>query len=259
MKTVISIGIISFYLSGFATILPGLHAQAFAGEISGRDEYQIVITPLGYDPLGPGNNKRMGKEVVERIKGVPHIASIEKYLYNVVKDKSKVPSMSVIVSTTPGDSLWVSGYNPEKGRVISGRGFEPGDDGRPLAILGKSYAEKYSLTVGSKFNPLGPEVEVRRKGAIRSLWEKETTPRRDTVLEAIGIFKSISEFGENHIFIPFRTAHTIFGQKGHVSLIIITVDKPENRQFVADSLRDILAGAVGLVFKTWSHAESKEN
>ena len=257
MRMVISIGIITLYLTGFATNLPGLHAQAFTGDISGRGEYQIVITSLGYDPVGPGNDKHIGEGIAERIKEVPYMARIEKYLYYVLDDKSKVPSRSVIVGMTPGDSLWVSGYDPERGSVILGRGFKAGDKGRSLVILGRGYAKKYSLTVSSKFNPLGPKVKVSQKGSIQRLWEKGTTPRRDTELQAIGIFKSASSFGENHIFIPLKTAQTIADHKDHVSLIIITVDKPENREFVADSLRDILAGAVGFVFKTWTQRESK--
>jgi ABC-type lipoprotein release transport system permease subunit len=171
---------------------------------------------------------------------------VEKYLFVGVVDMAKQPPfspLSIVAGNFPEATLRVNCHNVDKVEILQGRNFSPGDAGGKVAIVGKAYAEKYAppgakqISVGTKVRIVEPTMET---GGLKAAPEEATA-------QVIGVFDSGFSLGDNQVLLPLDTAQTLFGLKGKVSKIFVTVDEPGVREEVAEALRETLGEEVDVV------------
>lgn len=146
-------------------------------------ETLIEVRAAGATAMGRGVEP-LRSEVAERIRDVPGVRSIERYLYFRQVDNTKTPPVSVIAGVEPITGALRVNSHGEVGTptIVKGRGFGPDDVGKNVAIVGTIYAQQQGLDVGSKLTVGG------------------------TSLEVIGIFDAGFVFGNNQVFVPLRVA-----------------------------------------------------
>lgn len=225
--------------------------QGFAGaQVTEAPGYEVArlieIRPAGGQVVGPGAEV-MAEAVVEKVKGVPHVAKVEPYLFVGVVDQAKQPPaspLSIIAGNFPEATLRVNCHNVDRVQLVEGRHFTPGDAGQKVAVVGKAYAEKYappgakSIAVGTHMRLVEATMET---GGVKAALEEAT-------VQVIGVFDSGFRLGDNQVLLPLDTAQRLFGLEGKVSKIFVTVDRPEVREEVAEALRETLGEEVDVVF-----------
>lgn len=146
-------------------------------------ETLIEVRAAGATAMGRGVEPLRG-EVVERIRDVPGVRSVEQYLYFRRVDNTQTPSVSVIAGVEPITGTLRVNSHGEVGTptIVKGRGFDPDDAGKNVAIVGTTYAQQQGVDVGSNLT-IG-----------------------DTSLEVIGVFDAGFVFGNNQVFVPLRVA-----------------------------------------------------
>lgn len=226
-------------------------AQTFAGEkptaSPGYDVARLIeIRPAGGQVVSPGADV-LPEGLVEKVKGVPHVARVEPYLFVGVVDRATPPPfspLSIIAGNFPGATLRVNCHNVDTVKIVQGRNFSPGDAAQKVAVVGKAYAEKYAPP-GAKQVSVGATIRIvalaMEMGGLTAALEKAT-------VQVVGVFDSGFRLGDNQVLLPLETAQRLFGLEGKVSKIFVTVDPPEVRDEVAETLRETLGEEVDVVF-----------
>ncbi len=100
--------------------------------------------------------------------------------------------------------------------VSAGRAFSADDASANVAIVGQRLADQNGLDIGSTFELEGETMTV------------------------VGIFSSDTLFGDNSIYLPLKTAQTLFSLGDQVSSIEAQVDSAENVDAAAADIRTTL-------------------
>jgi putative ABC transport system permease protein len=126
---------------------------------------------------------------------------------NVVREAPK-PRTSVTGTTTPSST--VASDKLTSGAMIDGTSSDN------IALVGKTLAEKNSLSVGSTFTAYGKTVTVK------------------------GIYSTGNAFEDSGIVMPLATLQTLTSQPGAVTNVTATADSSENVASVVSSLKTAL-------------------
>lgn len=72
---------------------------------------------------------------------------------------------------------------------------------------------------------------------------------RGARVQVVGLFAFARSFplGERQLFLPLDTAQHLFGLRGKVSNLFVTVDSPSLRDEVAEAIREVLGEAFDVV------------
>lgn len=100
--------------------------------------------------------------------------------------------------------------------IAAGRSFEAGEEEANVAVMGNSLAEKNGLSVGDTFEMNGETFEV------------------------IGIFDTGTQFGDNSIVLPLKTAQAVLDRLGEVDEAIVRAESVDNVEQVAADIRSTL-------------------
>lgn len=181
---------------------------------------------------GFGADKPIGEEdfsldTLEKVKRIPHarhIARIEEYIYTPQIDPSKENAYAMIIGLRPGAAMRAIGeIDYENARMIAGRGLGEEDNERPVAVVGRLYAQQRLGFVELTEATL-PGREVSLKGRA---------------FRVVGVYTTENDFGDNHVFIPLAAFRETFRPGKKVGKIFVTVDSVANVEKVVEELKAI--------------------
>ena len=119
-----------------------------------------------------------------------------------------------VTGTDNPNSLTTTGVtDPE---FIAGRTFNEDEAGANVAVLGDNLAEGNGLRIGSTF------------------------ALNDESIEVIGIFTTGTQFGGNALFLPLRTAQSLFEREGEIDQAVVIAESVDHAEQVADDIRALL-------------------
>lgn len=128
------------------------------------------------------------------------------------------PPVTVIGTNNPSKLATSEGSSSSTLSLTAGEVFD-GTSSENVALVGKSLAEKNSLSVGSTFTLYGATVTV------------------------VGIFDTGSTFSNNQVIMPIATLQTLSSQTGELSSITLTVDSIENVASVTTAAKSALGSS----------------
>jgi putative ABC transport system permease protein len=212
-----------------------------------QNQLNTVSTQIGTDvtvrPAGffgnAGGGEPLDETKVDEIAKLPHVVSIAKTVEARYSGTSLVSAIqpgtlgnqgTQFPSNNSGQSrqfrmtIEVMGFDvTDKSptltgggtvAIVQGRYFNSDEASANVAIVGKDLAVANNLSVGSKVDLNGTEVQV------------------------VGIFDTGQLFGNNTIVLPVKTAETIFSIKG-LTDVTVTVDDANNEDLVVSEIRKI--------------------
>lgn len=162
---------------------------------------------------------------INAIPNARHIKRIEEYVHAPQINPSVPNAYAMAIGLRPGAPMRAIGeVDYENARIVAGRGFDPADEGRNVAIVGRLYArERLGVDIA---NGTGADVLSGRTLALGG----ET-------LDLAGIYSTGNDFGDNHVFVPIETFRRIFKPGGKLSKIRVTVDEVANVEAVTEDLK----------------------
>lgn len=202
----------------------------------------IEVRKAGATGMGVGV-AALPEQFFERANALDGIVSVEKYLFQRLRNPDNGNMISLLVGVGPGAAprLALHGElnNP---RVIAGRGLTPEDAGRPVAVVGQGYANSLGLSVGDQFTLAAANaiVEDRRSNQAAI---------KDVTVTVIGLFESGFSFGDNQLLMPLDVVQTFADQPGSISHIYVraktaqgVADLEENLWNVFNGEADVISG-----------------
>lgn len=140
------------------------------------------------------------------------------------------PPVTVIGTTDPSKLASSEGTSSSTLTLTSGEVFD-GASTENVALVGKTLAEKNSLSVGSTFTLYGQTVKV------------------------VGIFDTGTTFSNNQVIMPLATLQTLSSQPDQVTSVTLSVDSTENVAAVTTAAKATL-GATADVTNASEQAET---
>lgn len=125
------------------------------------------------------------------------------------------PPVTVIGTNDPSKLATSEGSSSSTLSLTSGEVFA-GNSSENVALVGKTLAEKNSLSVGSTFTLYGQTVKV------------------------VGIFDTGSTFSNNQVIVPLTTLQTLSSQVDQVTSVTLNVDSIENVASVTTAAKTAL-------------------
>ncbi len=192
---------------------------------------------FGHINQAGGLNRLLPSDLEPTLAQLPHVTRVEPYL--VAIEPIAGYYMTLHIGVRPGDAQRLATHG-EVGKieVVAGRNFTPADDGDDVALLGLAYAAKMGITIDN-FRP-GESLfikDVLRDGepGVVKVGTRSIGGRPFRVL---GLFSSGYAFGDNQMFLPYRTFQRHYGAEGRVSKFYLRVDRAENVALVTAVIRD---------------------
>ena len=191
---------------------------------------------FGHINQAGGLNRVLPAEVEGQIARMEHVAKIEPYL--VAIEPIAGYYMTLHTGVRPGDARRLATHG-EAGRVeiITGRNLTADDEGKDVALLGLAYAQKMGITL-ENFRP-GESVFVKDilRDGEPGVIKVGTRTIGGRPFRVVGLFTSGYAFGDNQMFLPYKTFQRHYGAKDQVSKLFVRVDRVENVPAVAEAIR----------------------
>ncbi len=184
-----------------------------------------------------GLNRLLPADLEQGLAKLSHVVKVEPYL--VAIEPIAGYYMTLHIGVRPSDSRRLATHG-EVGAVdiVAGRDLGPEDEGKDVALLGLAYAKKMSITLDN-FRP-GESVFVKdllrdgEPGVVRI----GTRTIGGRPFRVVGLFTSGYAYGDNQMFLPYKTFQKHYGAKDQVSKFFIRVDNVQNVAAVAETIRD---------------------
>lgn len=202
----------------------------------------LEVRKAGADGMGVGVDA-LPEEFFEKAKTVPNVVKVEKYLFQRMIYPERAASISVIVGVDRGATPRLALHGElNRPKVVTGRDIGPEDWGKPVAVVGKAFAEYFNLKPGSTFTLKAENVAVQDRPGLNVKLE-------DMEFQIVGIFEAGFVFGDNQLWMPLNVAQRFSKQEGKITHIYVpaaSVDKVEEvdeglRQAFGDKA-DVISG-----------------
>lgn len=162
---------------------------------------------------------------INAIPNARHIKRIEEYVHAPQINPSVPNAYAMAIGLRPGAPMRAIGeVDYENARIVAGRGFDPADEGRNVAIVGRLYARER----------LGVDIA---NGTGADVLSGKTLALGGETLDLAGVYSTGNDFGDNHVFVPIETFRRIFKPGGKLSKIRVTVDEVANVEAVTEDLK----------------------
>jgi putative ABC transport system permease protein len=181
---------------------------------------------------GFGGDSPIGKEgftvaTLEKTLQIPHaqhLARVDEYVYKPEMDATKGNAYAMIIGTHPDAAMRAIGeVDYENTEILAGRTLEPGDENKPVAVVGKLYAkQRLGIDDASDFPRDGREALFNGQP-----------------FQVVGIYTTANDFGDNHVFMPIKAFRQAYQPGDKLSKIFVTVDSVANVEKVVNDLRAI--------------------
>lgn len=225
---------------GLSLLEAGRGVRERVGQLGAEVGNLIEVRAKGATAMGVGA-QALPESFFEPARRISHVTRVEPYLFQRTTDPARPIAGSVFVGVGPGATPRVASHgevgNPT---LVAGRFLQAGDAGRPVAVIGKLFADQYDLVLGDAF--LLPPSRIAPQD--RASPDAEIQPLR---LEVVGVFESGFAFGDAQVFLPLDVAQRAFGQLGRASHVFVTVDSVRNVDQVERDLRLAFAGRVDII------------
>ncbi|MFQ5895801.1 MAG: ABC transporter permease [Nitrospinota bacterium] len=240
VRTTLVVLVMGLSVGLFLTMLAtGASTREQARRLRAQVATLIEVNPAGQ--AGGGSGRRSLPGDVAALKALPKVARVERYVRRQFVNNKRKPATGVLVGVEPGASLRLSAMGGfiSSPRLIAGRGFVPEDADRPVAIVGKVFAQNLGLALGSRFSL--PAAEFQRR-------TRPDPKVRDLEAEVIGIFETRVLYGDNQVFVPLELARRTLGLDGdRVSQYYVTAQAADHVPRVAKSIRQLLGGRADVI------------
>jgi len=235
------------------------NSDALEGQIDRLESETATLIQLrgrstfGHINQAGGLNKLMSASIESALVRLPHVIRVEPYL--VAIEPIAGYYMTLHIGVRPGDAQRLATHGEVGGvDLVAGRNFTSADDGDDVALLGLDYARKMGITLDN-FRP-GESMfikDVLRDGEPGVI-KVGTRSIGGRPFRIVGLFSSGYSFGDNQMFLPYRTFQRHYGAEGRVSKFFLRVDKAVNVDTVTAAIRnqfpelDIITRADGARF-----------
>ncbi len=213
--------------------------RAQAGRLRAEIATLIEVNPAGQAGGGSGGRSLSGD--VGALGAMPNVVRVERYIRRQFVNNQRKPALGVLVGVEPGATLRLSAMGGFIGspKIIAGRTFSPQDNGKPVAIVGKAFADNLGLKVGSEF--VLPAGELQRRN--------RPDPRiQDLRAKVVGVFQTRVLYGDNQIFVPLPLAQQALGLEGDaVSQYYLTAKAADHVPGVARAVKKALGNSADVV------------
>lgn len=163
-------------------------------------------------------------DLIGRIPHADHIVKVEEYVMQPQIDTSVPNAYAMLIGSRPGAPMRAIGeVDYANARIVAGRGLGPEDESRDVAVVGRHYARER----------LGM---VSFEGAALA---GKTMTIAGTPVQAVGIYTTDNDFGDNHVFLPLETFRRLLKPGDKLSKISITVDSIANVEAVTEDLKQL--------------------
>lgn len=215
----------------------------------------LEVRRAGATGMGEGVDA-LPEAFFERVKPIPNIKKVEKYLLQRTIYHERAASVSMIVGMEPGATPRLAGHGElVTFRLLEGRWLEPRDRGQPMAVVGKLFAEQKAARVGSVLTLEAKAIPIDDRPDPR---ERELA-LEDVTLRIVGVFETGFGFGDYQVFIPLDVAQDRFKRPGKITHIFATAASVDRVEHMEQDLRavfgddaDIITGRDAVA--TWSKA-----
>lgn len=179
----------------------------------------------GDNPIGEALGFNLGTlEKALRIPQARHLARVDEYVYIPEVDPSRRNAYAMVIGLHPGAALRAIGeIDYENAKIIAGRSLGPDDAQARVAVVGRLYA-KQRLGIGAPSDAALAGHQLVLNGQS---------------FQAIGIYTTENDFGDNHVFIPIEPFRDVYHPGGKLSKIFVTVDSVANVEQVVKELKVI--------------------
>ena len=244
IRTVLLVAVLALGVGVFLTMAQAAQAiGARTDELAGSYQTLIEVRAAGATGMGVGADA-LPADFFEPAEAIDGVEDVGPYLYQRALDPSQPVPIAIFVGMRPSDAMRVAAHG-EVGdpQVVAGRRLQPGDEGRPVAVIGTVYAEQYGLEPGGRLT-LPPD----------RILADPTNPDPDAAaeplqLEVVGIFDAGFSFGNNQVMLPLDVAQDAFAKDGKITHVFVEaasagqVDDVEARlQEVFGERADIISG-----------------
>lgn len=191
---------------------------------------------FGHVNQAGGLNRMMPASVVDEVARIEHVKKVEPYLVAIEPIAGYYMTLHTGVKADDARRLATHG---EAGKVdiVAGRDLTAEDEGEDVALVGLDYARKMGITLDN-FRP-GESVFV--KDVLRDgepgVVKVGTRSIGGRPFRVVGLFTSGYAFGDNQLFLPFKSFQRHYGVTDRISKLFVTVDRVENVPDVADAIR----------------------
>jgi len=221
---------------GLALIMVTVHGatENQLGAIGTQIGTDITVRPAGRFGM-MGGNGTLVQEDVDKLSDIPHVVSVQESIqtqYTGDGLESAVDQGAQGGSPFPGRfrmgimvmGLDVATETPTlmgnaRVNLVEGRYFAIDENDADVMVVGKALADKNGLTIGSKVDINGTQVEV------------------------IGIYDSGQLFGNNMLVMPVGTVQRLF-DVGGVTSVTVQADDVKNVDAVVNGIREIFPEGV---------------
>lgn len=226
-------------------------AGSFGGGFIGR----APIGPGGADSAGQVNvlTSTLLEEDVDGIWSIDHVASVSRRITvpyggdelesaielpaDLVPEGAAAPEGGVVrgppvMITGIDDPSSLTTLGVEDADIIAGRTFSDGEAEASVAVVGEGLAIKNDLDVGDTFE------------------------MSDASFQVIGLFTSGTQFGDNSVFLPLKTAQRLFDRQDEIDEAVVRADSVDHVEQVAEDIRDTLGEDTADVVTEASRFES---
>jgi ABC-type lipoprotein release transport system permease subunit len=187
-----------------------------------------------------GQDRLLPDDVAEKVRGIEHVAQVERYLLAMAPITPPNFVMHVGLAPTAVKRL-ESHREAGNPRIIAGRDFKPEDAGQDVGIIGQGYAEWARIKpedIGKAKLLIDP---TRTHPAIYGM----DRPRRE--LTIIGMYASGYVFGDLQLFLPIDTFRSIYGKDHGISWLFVRIDSVDNVAAVAQRLRETIGNVADII------------
>ncbi|MCZ6624090.1 MAG: FtsX-like permease family protein [Deltaproteobacteria bacterium] len=209
------------------------NSRALEGQVDRLSEESFTLIQVrghatfGHINQAGGLNRLVPANMETELAAIQHVVKVEPYL--VAIEPVAGYYMTLHIGVRPGDARRLATHG-EVGRVkiVTGRDLTGADEGKDVALLGLAYARKMGITL-ENFRP-GESVfvkDVLRDGepGVVKIGTRSIGGRPFRV---VGLFTSGYAFGDNQMFLPYRTFQRHYGIENKVSKFFLRVDRVEN-------------------------------
>lgn len=195
----------------------------------------IEVRKAGADGMGIGVDA-LPAEFFDRARSVPGVVQVEEYLLQRLVYPERAASISVLIGLGQGATPRLALHGElTQPRLVEGRWLRPGDEGRPVAVVGRTFAEYFGLKPGSTFVLKPDAVQIQDRPGLNIV-------PREMELTVVGVFEAGFVFGNNQLFLPLDVLQSYTRQEGKITHIYVRAASVDQATALEERLWEVFGG-----------------
>jgi ABC-type lipoprotein release transport system permease subunit len=162
---------------------------------------------------------------IESIRAIDHIVAIQRYIIGNVED-ANAPGVRVIGMDVTAPLRLPGARQAVAPEILKGRALGPDDIERPVAVVGRDYANIGKTIYGYQIEGMIDHTPPIRLG--------------NTEVRVIGMFSTGDPTLDRQVLVPLTTAERLLGLASQASGLYVQVDDPDYLETVERELKAVL-------------------